>query len=146
MHDLGQVGIPDSILLKQGPLDKDQWEIIKTHPIIGADILSNSDCSYLRMAEDIAYTHHEKWDGTGYPRGLKEEEIPLSGRIMILADQYDALRSKRPYKNELGHKEVIKIITEGDGRTLPEHFDPRILEILRENHSILNDIYVSNTD
>lgn len=146
MHDLGKAGIPDSILLKQGPLDKDEWEILKIHPKIGADILGKSDSSYLRMAEDIAYTHHEKWDGTGYPRGLKGEEIPLSGRIMILADQYDALRSERPYKHALEHEEVMKIMIEGDDRTLPEHFDPKILEIFKKNHTIFNDIYVSIMD
>ncbi len=146
MHDLGKVGISDSILLKSGPLDKDEWEILMTHPKIGAEILSESDSSYLNMAEEIAYTHHEKWDGTGYPRMLKGEEIPISGRIMILADQYDALRSTRPYKSALEHEPVRKILTEGDGRTLPQHFDPDILEIFKKNHHYFYDISISIKD
>jgi cyclic di-GMP phosphodiesterase len=146
MHDLGKVGIPDSILLKASPLDKDEWEILKTHTKIGADILSNSDSSYLQMAEDIAYTHHENWDGTGYPRMLKGEEIPISGRIMILADQYDALRSKRPYKPMLEHEEASRILIEGDGRTLPQHFDPDILEIFKKHHVYFYDISISIRD
>ncbi len=146
MHDLGKVGIPDSILLKNGPLDKDEWEILMTHPKIGADILGGSDSSYLKMAEDIAYTHHETWDGTGYPRKLKGEEIPISGRIMILADQYDALRSKRPYKSALEHEQATKVLTEGDGRTSPQHFDPDILEIFKKNNQYFYDISISIKD
>jgi putative two-component system response regulator len=145
MHDIGKVGIPDQILFKPGHLSMEEWQVMKTHTTIGARILADSSSSVLRMAEQIALSHHERYDGTGYPQGLKGEAIPYAARITILADQYDALRSKRPYKQALGHTEVFTILTEGDGRTLPQHFDPRILEVFKKDHLRFSEIYKEET-
>jgi putative two-component system response regulator len=141
MHDIGKIGIPDSILLKPWKLTPEEFEVIKSHTTIGARILSHSSSEYLAAAEVIALTHHERWDGTGYPRGLKGEDIPIMGRIMNIVDQYDSLRSKRPYKPSLGHEETFRIITEGQERTRPEHFDPRILAAFKDLSSEFSRIY-----
>lgn len=141
MHDIGKVGIPDAVLLKEGPLDDAEWATMKTHAEIGAKILEGSDSPFLQMAVDIARSHHERWDGRGYPDGLKGEEIPLTARIMNITDQYDALRSKRPYKPGFDQTKTVSIITEGDGRTMPDHFDPDILEAFKKSVDIFNDIY-----
>ncbi len=141
MHDIGKVGIPDSILLKNGPLDADEFKVMKTHSFIGAKILQNSRSALLRMAEEIAYTHHERWDGKGYPRGLKQTDIPLTGRIMNICDQYDALRSKRPYKPSFSHEKTMDIIMNGDGRTHPSHFDPEVLKAFGQVSKTFDQIF-----
>lgn len=141
MHDIGKVSIPSDILLKPGRLTPEEFALMKTHTSTGSSILKGSTSTFLNMAEDIAWTHHERWDGSGYPRGLKGDEIPRVGMIMNIADQYDALRSERPYKPAFTHDRVFTIITEGDGRTMPAHFDPKILEIFRECDNEIKDIY-----
>ncbi|WP_455199530.1 HD domain-containing phosphohydrolase [Kaarinaea lacus] len=133
LHDVGKVGIPDDILLKPGKLTDSEFEIMKTHAQKGADALLVAESqlgsnSFLRLAREIAAFHHEKWDGSGYPNGFKEEEIPLSARLMALADVYDALISKRVYKPAFPHDRAKEIILEGKGT----HFDPRVVEAFLE--------------
>jgi putative two-component system response regulator len=123
LHDIGKIGIPDSILLKPGKLDQKEWETMKSHTIIGANILKGSAIGFVRMGEVIALSHHEKWDGSGYPNGLKGRQIPLVGRIVALADVFDALTSKRPYKEAFPVEEAERIITETSG----SHFDPDVV-------------------
>jgi HD-GYP domain-containing protein (c-di-GMP phosphodiesterase class II) len=129
LHDIGKVGIPDNILLKPGKLTVDEFEIMKTHPQLGAEALRVSEKelgsnSFLHFAREISLSHHEKWDGSGYPYGLKGDAIPVSGRLMALADVYDALISKRIYKEAFSHEQARDILLEGRGR----HFDPDVLD------------------
>lgn len=123
MHDLGKIGIPDQILVKSAKLDPVEWEIMKHHTVIGAKILKGSDAEYISIAETIALCHHEKWDGSGYPNNLKGKDIPLTGRITALADVFDALTSKRPYKDPFSIEKSLAIIREGSG----SHFDPEVV-------------------
>lgn len=141
LHDLGKVGIPDSVLLFKGPLSGDQLRIMREHPRIGADLLAGSQSPVLALAAEIALTHHERWDGSGYPEGLKGKQIPVAGHITMLADAYDALRSPRPYKSGFTHQKACEIILEGDGRIRPEHFDPEIRELFRRCHQEFAEIY-----
>jgi putative two-component system response regulator len=130
LHDIGKIGIPDKILMKEGPLTPEEFDAIKEHCMIGHKILSVSEQPVMMTAAEIALAHHERWDGTGYPAGLRGTEIPLPARIVSIGDVYDALRSPRPYKPPMGHDDVVKIILYGDDRTRPTHFDPDMLEIL----------------
>lgn len=131
LHDVGKVGIPDAILLKPGKLTDDEFKIMKTHASLGAEALQVAEKelgsnSFMRFAREIAQTHHEKWDGSGYPAGLKGDDIPMSGRLMAVADVYDALISKRVYKPAFPHAKAMEIIREGRGK----HFDPDIVDAL----------------
>ncbi|MBF0434752.1 MAG: DUF3369 domain-containing protein [Magnetococcales bacterium] len=128
MHDIGKIGVPDAVLLKPGPLTKDEFEIIKTHPGIGASILAED--SNFKMALDVALSHHERWDGTGYPMGLKGEEIPLPARIVAVVDVFDALVSDRPYKKAWSVMEALEEIKRGAGT----HFDPQVVEAFLRTH------------
>ena len=124
MHDVGKIGISDSILLKPGKLDENEWETMKTHTTIGANILSGDDSDLMIMAKEIAISHHEKWDGSGYPDGLAGDEIPLVGRIAAVADVFDALTSSRPYKKAWPLEEAIDFMNQQTER----HFDPEIIK------------------
>lgn len=146
MHDVGKIGIPDHILLKPGPLNHDEMEVMKTHCAIGNRILQQGTSPYMKMGAQIAQNHHERWDGSGYPAQLQGSAIPLAARIMQICDVYDALRSRRPYKPELSHDDAVRIITEGDGRTMPEHFDPVVLEAFKIAAPVFNNIYAEQSD
>ena len=146
LHDIGKVGIPDSILLKPERHTPEEFEIMKTHTAIGARTLQGVGKNYPRnsfvtMGAQIAHAHHERWDGSGYPRGLAGEAIPLAAQIMSVADVYDALRTPRRYKPAFDHSASVKIMTEGDGRTKPSHFDARILSTFVDIASEFDGVY-----
>ena len=124
MHDIGKIGIPDAILLKPGKFEPHEWEIMQSHASIGGKLLDGDDSELMRMAQQIAISHHEKWDGSGYPNGLAGEAIPQSGRIAALADVFDALTSARPYKKAWTVEAAVEMIRENRGK----HFDPALVD------------------
>lgn len=141
LHDIGKVGIPDSVLLKPGRLTASEFDVMKRHTLIGAETLDaaiqlNPDAAFLRMARDIALTHHEKYDGSGYPQGLAGDEIPLCGRIVTLADVYDALTTKRVYKPAFSHQRAKELIIQDCGK----HFDPDVVDVFLEHEHRFEEI------
>jgi putative two-component system response regulator len=135
LHDIGKVGIPDAILRKPGPLSPDEMAIMRTHPQIGGDTLKGvieryEGHSFLKLGMEIAYHHHERWDGSGYPRGLAGTEIPLAARIVALADAYDTITSRRPYKSAFDHEEAVRRIVRDRGT----HFDPVLVDVFLRCH------------
>jgi putative two-component system response regulator len=146
MHDVGKIGIPDEILRKPGALSEGEWRIMQTHTSLGAELIGSGDSPYLRMGAEIALNHHERWDGSGYPAGLKGKDIPIAARIMNVCDQYDALRSARPYKQPLSHRAAFEIITVGNDRTRPAHFDPDVLEAFKRTATRFREIFETIKD
>jgi len=142
MHDIGKIGVSDTILLKPGKLDEDEFEKMKLHPEIGADILSKSNARVMKYAKIIALTHHEKWNGKGYPKGLAGLKIPLQGRIVALADVFDALSMDRPYKKAWAMDKILNLIKEESG----EHFDPHLVKIFMDSLPAILEIRTKYTD
>ncbi|MGV8042294.1 MAG: HD domain-containing phosphohydrolase [Thermoanaerobaculaceae bacterium] len=136
MHDIGKIGIPDRILFKPGRLDDDEWAIMRTHTTIGAELLGGHDSALMRSAAQIALTHHERWDGRGYPRGLSGEDIPVEGRIVALSDVFDALLSERPYKQAWPQAEAIRAIDDDRGGA----FEPALVDCFHEALPAINEI------
>lgn len=133
MHDIGKIGIPDNVLLKPGKLDSEEWKIMQNHVDIGVEILSGSSSALMDMAAEVAQNHHEKWDGSGYPCALAGEDIPLTGRVVAVADVFDALTTERPYKKAWPIEKAVEFLKDQRGK----HFDPRLVELFLE---ILPDI------
>ncbi|OUT58329.1 MAG: hypothetical protein CBB71_13555 [Rhodopirellula sp. TMED11] len=147
LHDIGKVGVPDHVLLKAGKLTPEEFDLIKRHPLIGAETLKGAmerspEASFLRMAHDIALSHHEKWDGSGYPFGIRGQEIPLSARIVALADVYDALTTRRVYKDEFTDEEAAKIINDGSGK----HFDPEVVQAFQRSREVFRQLRLQLQD
>jgi HD-GYP domain-containing protein (c-di-GMP phosphodiesterase class II) len=140
LHDMGKMGVPDSVLLKPGPLTEDEWKIMKQHPVFAYVMLYPIE--YLRPTIDIPYYHHEKWDGTGYPKGLKGEEIPLSARIFAIVDVWDALRSDRPYRKAWPKEKVSKHILSQSGT----HFDPSLVRVFLGAVDVMEERIVSYSE
>lgn len=141
LHDVGKLAIPAEILEQERPLTDAEFEVVKQHTLIGARMLLGSASTLCRTASLIALTHHERWDGSGYPYGLAGERIPRFSRLVALVDQYDALRSPRPYKPALDHEETCAILLCGDGRTSPEHFAPAVLRTFEAAEARLVEVF-----
>lgn len=142
MHDIGKIGIPDAILLKPGRLNSEEWAVMKTHTTIGARILEGGSCQLLKSARAIALTHHERWDGSGHPHGLKGEQIPLHGRIVAVADVFDALTLYRPYKPAWSARDARKYIAEKSG----SHFDPSLVSAFNDTWEQIDSIRIKYAD
>ncbi|MEY2666353.1 MAG: hypothetical protein RLZZ384_524 [Pseudomonadota bacterium] len=148
LHDIGKVGIPDAILLKPGRFEPSEFEIMKSHPELGQNTILQAeselgiDVPFLQYAKEIAYGHHEKWDGSGYPQGLSGDDIPISARLMAVADVYDALISRRVYKEGMPHEKAMQIIIDGKGT----HFDPDMIDAFILLHEAFNDIALTFAD
>lgn len=149
LHDIGKVGIPDAILLKAGRLSQEEFHIMKSHPTLGMQALAVAEasmggepCHFLGVAKEIVHGHHERWDGSGYPQGQAGDAIPLSARLMAVADVYDALISRRVYKPPLPHPQAVEMIIQGRGT----HFDPRVVDAFREREEDFRQIALAHAD
>ncbi len=142
MHDIGKIGVPDAILQKPGVLTDEEWVVMRQHTTMGARILQGSKVGFIQMATGIAQSHHERWDGTGYPEGLRGSEIPLEARITAIVDVYDALSHKRAYKQSWSENRVLEVLREGRGA----HFDPELLDLFLENFDAMRTINLANPD
>jgi putative two-component system response regulator len=142
MHDLGKIGIPDSVLLKPGKLNAEEWTVMKSHTVIGAQSLANSRFKLIQLAETIARSHHERWDGKGYPTGLKGMEIPMEARIVSIVDSFDAMLSQRPYKQPMPLDEVLEIIRSESGQA----YDPAIVNIFLANIEEFKNVAMAFSD
>lgn len=142
MHDVGKIGIPDTILNKPGKLTSEEWGIMMTHTTVGAEIIGDHDYDLMNIAKSIALTHHEKWNGSGYPYGLSEEDIPIEGRIVAIADVFDALTSERPYKSAWETDRAYNLILEERG----EHFDPTVVDVFKDRFDEILKIKNENCD
>lgn len=141
LHDVGMVTVPVEIRRKMVPLTAVEWEVVRRHPIAGAELLTFGNSPLLKLGAEIARSHHERWDGTGYPEGLAGEAIPLSARLTHLCDCYDALRRPLPYRAAVDHEAAVTVLTDGDARGQPTHFDPALLALLSRSGSRLQEIY-----
>jgi cyclic di-GMP phosphodiesterase len=137
LYDLGKIGIPDVLLLKPGRLQQEERAVIEMHPTLGTSLVTGVTSPLLETARQVILTHHEHWDGSGYPQGLKGEQIPLAGRIVMIAERYEALRCTRPYRSALDHDRAREILLHGDEKTKPEHFDPALLTAFHAIHGDL---------
>ena len=140
MHDIGKIAVPDAILKKEGKLTPDEFEVMKTHTIIGSRMFDGSKSPILKAASDICLSHHERWDGSGYPYGLKGDKIPLFGRIVSLVDVFDALLSKRCYKEAWSFEDSVKYVKEQSGK----HFDPKLVNVFVRSLDKVKKVYQAN--
>jgi len=142
MHDIGKIGVPDRILQKGGPLTEEEWIIMKTHPVMGANILRESTVPFIQMGARIALSHHERWDGAGYPQGLAGTRIPLEARIVCLVDVFDALCSRRVYKQPWSEADTLGYLQEARGT----HFDPTLVDLFLGHHARFRRIFQEHPD
>lgn len=141
LHDIGKIGTPDAILLKKGPFDEEELQVMRKHPLVGFKILEDSPSKYLQKGGEIALSHHERYDGSGYPNGLKGEEIPLAARIVAIADVFDALTSVRPYKKAWSFEQAYQYICDESGK----HFDPELVNAMIKVRAVFKKIYSENS-
>jgi putative two-component system response regulator len=141
LHDIGKVVIPDSILNKPGPLNDDEWAVMRQHSRLGFNILRGAADPTVRLAANVVLYHHECWDGSGYPDGLAGEAIPREARIVGVCDVYHALRETRPYRDPLTHDHALSMMLQGEGRMHPGQFDPVVLAVFGNNADVMRDAY-----
>lgn len=146
LHDIGKAAVPNEILEKPGELTAEERRLVRRHAVMGYEELARWSHPILQQAAIIALNHHERWDGSGYPSGLRGDEIPIAGRIAGLVDTYDALRMARSYKRAYPHEEAVRVLLQGDARTRPQQFDPVLLRLFARNHQRFRDIFAAYSD